>query len=681
MAIKVKLNYMENENTMLVELSSLARMLGTDRMLSKEDTQKIIAGLFKIIAEFKKETIALNKETVKEVDDILKLITIKQRELIIDVKDGKKELENLYKEHCQEIEYLTEEFKKLKPKDGEPGEKGKDADEEMIIAEVLAQVRAEMSQEEKTVHECEITSDNLVQTINDLDYSKENLIDVRRIKGWENFGKSSKNALSPTVLSNAMDLDSTDRADGYAIVWDETNNRHKYVANAGGGGGSMAIGGSITSATAGSVLFAGPSGVLAQNNAQFFWDNTNNRLGIGTTEPKSQLHISFGTSALDSVANDRGIIITHNKAGKDRIYFEALASTSGQRVFATSNEAGVFHIGSLADNASTWTNQYIIAATYDGKVGLLTNAPTHTLTLASTSTGIALYNTVDQTTNYERVTTSWSSNVFKITSEKGGTGTVRQLVLQTSTRSQIAINDTANATNGFVHLSSSTSTANATGLSALFGSSASSGVSNIVGIFGTLTQSGTAGYTALLVNPTETSTGSGTKLLADFQVAGSSKVKIDNTGVITTLASIELGNASDTTLSRSSAGVLAVEGVVIPSISSTNTLTNKRITPRVTAISSNTGTPAINTDNCDYVNITAQTVNITSMTTSLTGTPTDGQKLWIAMTAGSGTPTVAWGTSFEDPGSLLPIALSTTRVDVGFVWNTATSKWKCVGKV
>lgn len=41
------------------------------------------------------------------------------------------------------------------------------------------------------------------------------------------------------------------------------------------------------------------------------------------------------------------------------------------------------------------------------------------------------------------------------------------------------------------------------------------------------------------------------------------------------VGSIELGAAADTTLSRSSAGVLAVEGVVIPSISSTNALTNK----------------------------------------------------------------------------------------------------------
>ena len=41
---------------------------------------------------------------------------------------------------------------------------------------------------------------------------------------------------------------------------------------------------------------------------------------------------------------------------------------------------------------------------------------------------------------------------------------------------------------------------------------------------------------------------------------------------------IELGHATDTTLARSSAGVITVEGVVIPTISSTSTLTNKTLT-------------------------------------------------------------------------------------------------------
>jgi len=58
----------------------------------------------------------------------------------------------------------------------------------------------------------------------------------------------------------------------------------------------------------------------------------------------------------------------------------------------------------------------------------------------------------------------------------------------------------------------------------------------------------------------------------------------DNLGFFTVSTSaaigvgtVELGHASDTTLSRSSAGVLAVEGVVVPTISSSNTLTNKKI--------------------------------------------------------------------------------------------------------
>lgn len=109
----------------------------------------------------------------------------------------------------------------------------------------------------------------------------------------------------------------------------------------------------------------------------------------------------------------------------------------------------------------------------------------------------------------------------------------------------------------------------------------------------------------------------------------------------------------------------------------TDTLTNKRITPRVSTTTSS-GTPTINTDNMDMYGLTAQAVDITSFTTNLTGTPTNGQKLWIYI-VGTAARAITWGASFESSTVTLPTTTVTTnRLDVGFVWNSVTSKWRCV---
>jgi len=53
--------------------------------------------------------------------------------------------------------------------------------------------------------------------------------------------------------------------------------------------------GTATAFTAGSVVFAGASGVYTQDNANLFWDNANNRLGIGTASPTAPLTVSAGS--------------------------------------------------------------------------------------------------------------------------------------------------------------------------------------------------------------------------------------------------------------------------------------------------------------------------------------------------------------------------------------------------
>jgi hypothetical protein len=48
----------------------------------------------------------------------------------------------------------------------------------------------------------------------------------------------------------------------------------------------------LSGKTAGSVIFAGAGGSLSQDNATFFWDNTNKRLGLGNATPARQLDVT-----------------------------------------------------------------------------------------------------------------------------------------------------------------------------------------------------------------------------------------------------------------------------------------------------------------------------------------------------------------------------------------------------
>jgi len=61
-------------------------------------------------------------------------------------------------------------------------------------------------------------------------------------------------------------------------------------------GGATTSNLAIDAYTAGSVLFIGPSSRVTQDNASLFWDDTNNRLGIGKTSPATALDV-VGTAS------------------------------------------------------------------------------------------------------------------------------------------------------------------------------------------------------------------------------------------------------------------------------------------------------------------------------------------------------------------------------------------------
>ena len=187
-----------------------------------------------------------------------------------------------------------------------------------------------------------------------------------------------------------------------------------------------------------------------------------------------------------------------------------------------------------------------------------------------------LYNTEDQTTNYERLRADWLSNVAQIYTVPGGTGSARSL--------KIGYTSTAGGTTpmGYIQFGNGTGYVAVVGVAssaagpltqlAQYTQNAASGTQTAVSIAPTYNQSGTAGYTALDINPTETATGSGTKLLQRWAVGGLVRGAFTTVGVLNVagmatssngaigfLSSTALGTAAlDITLYRDAADTLAL---------------------------------------------------------------------------------------------------------------------------
>lgn len=151
-------------------------------------------------------------------------------------------------------------------------------------------------------------------------------------------------------------------------------------------------------------------------------------------------------------------------------------------------------------------------------------------------------------------------------------------------------------------------------------------------------------------------------------------------GAQTTIMSLDVSAGQLSGMQKAVAGVMtnASAGTDYTSSSSTETMTNKRITPRITTIVSNAN-PTINTDNCDAVTITAQAGDIASMTTNLTGTPNNFDKLIVRIKDNATARAITWGASFEAKGVALPTTTVISKaLTVGFIYDTVTAKWGCV---
>jgi hypothetical protein len=178
-----------------------------------------------------------------------------------------------------------------------------------------------------------------------------------------------------------------------------------------------------TTFTQGSIIFAGGSGLYSQDNANLFWDDSNNTLGVGTTRsgaisgtnPLSRIKgtgASSSTSSFEIVDSSNATIFFARDDGRvgvgnnnpigtfdvqedqDADTFIAVINNNSHTASAASlklySNAGAYgHIKATSDlfnSPSDWAEALVIEANTLQSGGLWLSAYTNSITLATTAT-------------------------------------------------------------------------------------------------------------------------------------------------------------------------------------------------------------------------------------------------------------------------------------------------------
>jgi hypothetical protein len=153
---------------------------------------------------------------------------------------------------------------------------------------------------------------------------------------------------------------------------------------------------------------------------------------------------------------------------------------------------------------------------------------------------------------------------------------------------------------------------------------------------------------------------------------------MNNAGTAQEVKTIQ-GTSGDVTVTHGAGTITLDTGTNVVTLTGTQTLTNKRVTKRVSSPAFS-ATPSINTDNVDMVNLFSLTGAITSLTTNLTGTPNDGDELWLRFKDDGTARAITHGASFtaSGTGALLTTTVAGKYHEAKYKYNSTLAKWACL---
>lgn len=604
----------------LDNLKTIAKVFNEDKIITADEIETVLAAIITILSNFKKDTESLNSETQSMLEDVLNKIAYaheqSKSEVASAINDSKSEIEEYSAKLKDKIRQVDELYNELKSFTPLDGIDGKDADEEAIIEAVIAKI--------PKTEEFKLTGEMIVDAINALTLEDENKIDAKHIKNIPN------------------------------QFWGGN-----LAASTGGGSGTGDVVGPSSSTDNALARFDSTTGKIIQNSA--------------------------------ATLDDSGILST------------ASIIVSG------TNGAGHINLRHQASDASATGQSTALFADANGDLKYKNDGDFYTTFVTSSNTANRTYTFLDASYTVAGVAAALTSSRIPYADSNG------------------FLTDTAD-----LNWVNSTKTLTIAGTS-----TASSGIFTSLNIQATANQSGTAGYKALIVNVTETATGSGSRYLADYQIGGATRAYITNKGTMGFSNGIEVGydpggasasqnairNVGGISFAASTGGYGADNfhfdgtnmyydcgngmmffrpqgggnyalylnnnssgleykdgsGTTIFQVTSAGTVTTKNLvlTANATTAVANAATIPVTSGRNIVTNNSAATLTLTLTTAGAVNMQTCMVQILDFSAAAQ---TITW-VNTENSTVTAPTTSNgstTLPLTVGFVYNSATSKWRCV---
>ena len=220
------------------------------------------------------------------------------------------------------------------------------------------------------------------------------------INGRLFFSTDSQQIFEDTGTSWLLLADATGSLSGYVPYVGATTNLSL------GSFGITANSLTLPTFTIGSVLFAGTGGLIGQDNTNFYWDDTNNRLGIQTNVPGAALDVHNNVAGTTTVQlNNTATSNTYIAFQKNSVGYWRIGNT------ATANSFDLLN-NTLANTAFTINNSTNAAQFNRSLTVTNTDSDNHLIVVGATAPSLRINNALTGATQQVGVGLATSTNNF-----------------------------------------------------------------------------------------------------------------------------------------------------------------------------------------------------------------------------------------------------------------------------